>query len=470
MRNILFVLFLFLSSEGLYCQKKYTIDDIKNELNFLRISTDNNVSKLKKYEYLYQQSKEIGYSDGEIRSLLKSAIINYRLHQNFDQIISQAQKAESLAVKNQDLYSVSVAKAIRSGVLINFGLLEQGKKELDQGYKISDKIQDSELKYLAKLYCYQFYSAFYAYKKDYKQVIFWSKKILDKMSYSDNFFVEKKSLEIEALGVITSSYLQIEDFYNAEKFLKLTETNLQSVQDKYSLAIYFKNKADFINTAKKGEDITEISLKTYLDAEQNAINSKNFLLLDDIYPKIARLYEKKNDVSSQVYYLNKSNKIKDSLRIAETEAFDRIVSLNKESKTKKEDKSYYIIIIVFVAVCVALYLYFNQFIKKSKSSIHHHDVTSKEDLYRMALEDSASFIIFFMKRFPDFSDKIIAINPTMKNSDIEFLAFLKIGLNDRQIAQSKKSTMKAVAAKKYRIRMRLNISADEKLELWLNKL
>lgn len=471
MRDILFVLFLFLGSKSLYCQKKINVDQINSELNFLKTSADDNISKLKQYEYLYYKSNEIGYNDGQIRSLLKSAIINYRLHQNFDRIISQTKKIDSLALENKDLYSVSVAKAVRSGVFINFGLLRQGKKELDDGYKISHEIQDPELKYLAKLYCYKFYSAFYDYKKDYRLVIFWSKKILDRMSYSDDFFIEKKTLEIEALGVITSSYLQSGDFYNAEKFLKLTETYLENHQDNYNLAIYLKNKADFINNTRQGKDITDISLKTFLDAEQNAINSRNFLLLDDIYPKIAKLYEKKNDISSQVYYLNKSNKIKDSLRIAETEAFDKIISLSGESESRQENESYYIIIImVIVAICAALYLYFNQFIKKSKSRISNHEETSTEELYRIALVDPASFIIFFMKKFPDFSDKILAINPTMKNSDIEFLAFVKIGLSDQQIAQSKKNTMKAVAAKKYRIRMRLNISADEKLELWLKKL
>jgi hypothetical protein len=116
MRDILFVLFLFLGSKSLYCQKKINVDQINSELNFLKTSADDNISKLKQYEYLYHKSNEIGYNDGQIRSLLKSAIINYRLHQNFDRIISQTKKIDSLALENKDLYSVSVAKAVRSGV------------------------------------------------------------------------------------------------------------------------------------------------------------------------------------------------------------------------------------------------------------------------------------------------------------------------------------------------------------------
>lgn len=471
MKNFFILFIIFLNSENFYCQEKYTDVQIKNELKILASSVEYNNSKLKHYEYLYQKSKETGYINGEINSLLGCAVINYQLFQNFDQIISQTQKAEILAEENSDLYSVSVAKAFRSGVFIHFGLLRQGKKELDEGCKISDEIEDPNLKYLAKLYCYKFYSAFYNAKKDHRSAVFWAKKMVERISYSDNLSVEKRYLEKEALGTITTSYLKLADFKNAEKFLKLTEIHLENNHDNYYWAVYLKNKADFTAETEKEKNNTETLLNLYLYSEKKAILSDNFLVLDDIYPKIAKLYEKENNITSQVYYLNKSNKIKDSLSIAENEAFDKM-NFNGESGNSREKSVFYIILILFIVVIgTVLYLYFNrsQSEKTSNDTVGPKEI-SDEDLYKLASEDPSSFVIFFMKNFPDFSDKILAVNSTMKNSDIEFLAFLKIGLSDQQIAQSKKNTLKSVAAKKYRIRKKLNISGDEKLNLWLSNL
>ena len=122
-------------------------------------------------------------------------------------------------------------------------------------------------------------------------------------------------------------------------------------------------------------------------------------------------------------------------------------------------------------------LYFN----KKKNKIQPLEkVTSEKDpvvktnpynhLISLALKNDSSFYLTFLEAFPDFSEKLLNINPLMKISDIEFCAYIKLNLETKQIAIMKKISVRAVEGKKYRIRKKLGISAEENMYIWFSKL
>ena len=90
-------------------------------------------------------------------------------------------------------------------------------------------------------------------------------------------------------------------------------------------------------------------------------------------------------------------------------------------------------------------------------------------LLRLLNEDSISFYIAFLEAYPDFSEKLLKINPAMKFSDIEFCAYIKLNLETKQIAQFKRISPRAVEGKKYRIRKKLNIPPNVNMYIWMSR-
>lgn len=91
-------------------------------------------------------------------------------------------------------------------------------------------------------------------------------------------------------------------------------------------------------------------------------------------------------------------------------------------------------------------------------------------LLKLLNEDYNSFYIAFLEAYPDFSEKLLKINPALKFSDIEFCAYIKLNLETKQIAQFKKISTRAVEGKKYRIRKKLNIPSDTNMYIWMSRI
>ena len=95
---------------------------------------------------------------------------------------------------------------------------------------------------------------------------------------------------------------------------------------------------------------------------------------------------------------------------------------------------------------------------------------SIKELFELAWQNDSSFYHQFRQSFPDFDNKLLEINPSIKISDIEFCALIKLNFNTKQIATIKKMTVGAVEAKKYRIRKKLNISSTENIYIMISKI
>ncbi|QIG89308.1 hypothetical protein G6R40_06270 [Chryseobacterium sp. POL2] len=91
-------------------------------------------------------------------------------------------------------------------------------------------------------------------------------------------------------------------------------------------------------------------------------------------------------------------------------------------------------------------------------------------LTELAYKNDKMFFISFLKIFPEFSSKLTKINPSIKSTDVEFCALLKLNLNTKEIARIRKLSVRAVEAKKYRIRKKLGISTKDCMYNWINKI
>lgn len=201
---------------------------------------------------------------------------------------------------------------------------------------------------------------------------------------------------------------------------------------------------------------------------------------------MADVYAEKKEVNNQINVLKKTNNLKDSLAIVSKLNLQKVnLEVNEQEKNQKESRNYsfYLILIlgIIAAALLSVFIWKNKiFDKKTKSvsnsetATHYPNKTevaslSVNELFDLAVKNDHSFYYQFRKTFPDFDKKLLAINSTVKVSDIKFCAFIKLNLDTKQIATIKKMTIGAVEAKKYRIRRKLNISSEENMGIWISR-
>jgi len=276
----------------------------------------------------------------------------------------------------------------------------------------------------------------------------------------------------------TSSLLLIGCLYVLEKNYKeaanyLTEyENLQKEKSNSPPAYYYFAKGKL---EAENQD-NEKALSDFIRSE-NLSDKTDAGFLSILYSEMSKIYGERKDYDRQVLYLGKVNKINDSIRDVSRIQLDNNMTLNKE---KNEKQSSTLIIVSLIAITGACLFYFFRN-RKNAPGVQTNILNSSNgaqmeigmiapELIQQAKENDTLFYVNFLKAFPDFSDKLLGINPTLKSSDIEFCALIRLNFETKQIAVIKNMSVRAVEGKKYRIRKKLEISTEENMYIWMSKL
>lgn len=98
----------------------------------------------------------------------------------------------------------------------------------------------------------------------------------------------------------------------------------------------------------------------------------------------------------------------------------------------------------------------------------------KEDdfhgVYNLAKDNSPLFMDKFDALFPHFRSELLAICPSLIDSELHFCALIKLGLDGQKISMYTKSSIRAVDSRKYRIRKKLNIPPKTSLKEFIEEL
>ena len=423
--------------------------------------------KIDYFKGLYNQSNKINDVKKKIEALQNLALINYESHQNYTLVLDYLEEIKKLTRKD-DYYILSNGCIIESGIFIELGLQKKAKKSLKACFNLNKKIDNQNEKFIANTLYYKTLTLYYKNINRQDSVVYFSKKMTSESFLIDGSYPNKISLVTEAANILCMASLSLNDFDNAKKQMLLLEIYTKNTADKRNLSLYYLNKAIFhINT----KAASSIIIKYLNHAETLAFQINDIYLLGKIYPEIAHQYKLQNDLKKQAVYLEKSQNIKNIIYLNESKNLQEIrFQVKEESSWSTRYKLFFIIILSSIIFLIL--------IKKRNEKKENYEMSESQSdidenelqiafLYDLALKGDGSFYLNFLKKYPDFSDKLLLINSTIKASDIEFCALIKIGLKDRQIAESKKLSLKAVSAKKYRIRKKLNLSDNENTSLWL---
>ncbi|KMQ60820.1 hypothetical protein ACM40_13915 [Chryseobacterium sp. BLS98] len=454
------------------------------------------------YTELYIQSKEIQYSKGQINALLKTSILRLRSQKDYDKVITDATEAEKLAYQSNDYSGISGAKALRGKAYLHSGLSKLAKQDINEALKISDNIEGAEMRHLTKINIYTSYANYYEGQYDLaknRNNLDSCKYFLKKM-YSEATKIQDETIRLKwilnSIKSLSGINLTLENYKEAEYYLNLQEKYIRNSEDKFNLATYHKLKAEFefMNTNNNPHYLQD-SYNHFKKAEYYAKEINNAMLLELIYPEMANVFAQMRDTKNEIKYLEKSAVIKDSLHETKQKYLDKIDPVlkteplvNNKISPKKNNILYVILSGLLIITSFVLVTWFRN--KKERiNTVNENDSPDKngnqlfkENLIKTEIipvaefiglaskNDDGSFLLKFEEYFPDFIKKLYEVNPTLKPSEVELCALIKLNIDTKKISAIQNVSVRAVESKKYRLRKKFNIAPEEDMHIWINHL
>ncbi|KQT23287.1 hypothetical protein ASG22_12975 [Chryseobacterium sp. Leaf405] len=97
-------------------------------------------------------------------------------------------------------------------------------------------------------------------------------------------------------------------------------------------------------------------------------------------------------------------------------------------------------------------------------------IVVQDEIIALAKENSPRLLNKFRLVYPEFFQKLSAIQPNLKNSELIFCIYLKLNLTTKEVATYTFVTPKAIQNRKNRLRKKLSIPSQIDIYKWFNDL
>lgn len=481
----------FLISSGIYAQKRDTvqIQQMLDTNGYLLKTAPAKAIPLA--QEIYKYSVEANFEYGQIQSLLDIANCYSYLRQ-FGKAIEASSNAESLAVKINDNYALTDALRLKALAYSSLGYHSAARKTNKKNLDATFNIKNSDFAYCQRGLSYEASAT----------ILNNEKAKLDSIIYYDrkSISVYLKIMDGSGPALLTSGYTNL-----ASDFLALK--NLDSAEYYYRKAMKLAESLDKdhdkiqilcdLGQIYQAKNQNTIAIDYFKDAIDAARTFKDPYALKDIYQHISKSYEGIGDYKSAIINIKSYTVLNDSLLNSEKRELitpmKQIIKDNESDFKETSQNLYRIISISAIFIVICLYggtIFYRKFkneklTAKQISSLleekmgqlntiqeaknENIDEVILKDVIKMAINGEASFIIKFQELYPKFRGDLIKIAPSLIASELKFSAFIKLDFSTKEIARYTISSIRAVEAKKYRLRKKLNIPADVDTNVWMSK-
>jgi len=148
-----------------------------------------------------------------------------------------------------------------------------------------------------------------------------------------------------------------------------------------------------------------------------------------------------------------NNRIKDELKVQKREMLTSLVFLRSLNNDVQK-------VLVHLEVLMKKSVISKEDLLKLKEEIitRSENQTKKGNYSQKLTHTQKKFFTELLKMYPDLS-----------NNELKILAYLRVGLNSKEIAEIQNVTIEAVRKTRYRVRKKLNLESDDSLEQFLIK-
>ncbi|WP_312769038.1 hypothetical protein [Epilithonimonas sp.] len=339
--------------------------------------------------------------------------------------------------------------------------------------------------------------------------------IYDSMEKSDSVFhyLKESRLILETLDTqkylpnIINNYVEFGNYYisidnpkDARAFL--TKAIKIAKGHNYPFLSYtFKSYGDLMMYNKENDSAIIYYKKALEISEQTKLKSE----IPSIYQKISNAYHLLGNRPLEEKYKLKSlelqNNLKSEMLSASNLIINSVLSDQKAEFTKKDTKTNRIIIalaIVIVSLSIGSWRLYSRKRKKLKHlentssqkeeiltqqkeeiTLRYKEDTknleqklnrSLDDIFAMAKSNNPEFFTRFQETYPEVIDAILSINNKLRISELTLCAYFFLGFTTKEIALYTFKSINTVRNRRQNLRNKLQIPADEDLELWFKRL
>ncbi|WP_120233040.1 tetratricopeptide repeat protein [Chryseobacterium sp. AG363] len=397
----------------------------------------------------------------------------------------------------------------------NMGNYKESLNYLDQALLYNKDIKIPEL--YSKVYAelgknYSMLNLLQNAVDNYKTAEYWALKITDKSKKEKALFYiySCEAVSYEALEDLNASVLA------AEKAFNIKQDIISATRIAKNYMVY---KKDLVN-AKKFLDISNNLLKSdssvtpyqkvialsaiglyYNKNKEYEKSAAIYLEAIDIAKKLKRPNEEKELYRLLYQTYKEGEKERDRLEALEKYAVinDSIESVNKtlieipmrkivKEKQEKYNQNYrnllFIGLLVVLIIASSAFMFIRQtknhkkkLIIEKEKVILEKEVETQElkqkvnesfnDLLQLAKENSPQFWVRFQEVYPQFLNKMLAVNSKFTNAELVLSAYIYIGISTKDIASYTFRSLKTIENTRYSLRKKLHLPPDENLSFWL---
>ncbi|MGG1923629.1 hypothetical protein AB1278_17570 [Chryseobacterium sp. NRRL B-14798] len=412
-----------------------------------------------------------------------------------DQSFEYLDKAANEKYTSTDIMLEVYIREIRCLNYTGLGLMQNVRDEYLKILQLLEKYDDNEAKTM-KYRAYGNIASYYYETKKYSDAIRYidlAERITKKIDTSV-YLINERAGVFAVKGYV---YLDTKKIDSAYKYFNKS----YNILAKYNTTKYtqFMAFADYYFEQRKYKSALENYMKTLSDMEEHHMEDNECKI--KAYKKISECFGFLKDEHNKQTFLNKYYKateqtFNDNSAYMQA-AVNNILHETKITKFKDEKKHgqhlYLIVSLCLIVLSVLTYFYLNKVktrnkiidykekeLEAKKSIILEKESEalllrkqlneSFEELVTLAKTNNSEFLARFQDVYPEFTGKLLNINPSLATSELQFCALLTFNFTSKEIAQFTYITPRTVENKKTRIRKRLNIPLDKNISIWLREL
>jgi tetratricopeptide (TPR) repeat protein len=442
----------------------------------------------------YNASKIMGYDKGMVEALILFAKSSYAAgkYGNSFKYITQAENASAKITDPVILCNIKTFKGLCYGRL---GFYKEADQTLNSAIPLAKTIanKDDMHYYLLSLYTDLAINCGYLGNSNAKAL--WNKK-----AFAESTQLQTSSKYAWCAGLALSNrgelFTQRKQYDSAKYYLDKGRLLIKKVSDLYK---HKKNYAQFVNYFELGNLYYQVGkldrAAIYYKESANAASLIHEAVgLKKAYDGLAKTYTSLNDLKQALRYSQISVKLADSLALADKASIKdplNYIVTNKDRQIINERRKYeWIGLIVFIGsiliiLVITYYRYrykqeikltnikLDALVKEAKLNGDKPSPAKVEELkniVQLAVTNNPSLLIKFNEFDTKFTSRLLAINPNLIATEIEFCVMLRLNFETKEIARYTKTSVRSVEGKKYRIRKKLNINSEKDINVWMTHL
>lgn len=429
------------------------------------------LESMKMYKKNLKDSKQIVYSYGILECSLNLATFltdNYNFKQA-DNYIKIAEK-ENLTFKSR--YYSDIINKLAGDRFLNVGLLTEAINTYKKNLTSSSEIAAASCTNIGR--CFEIL-------KNIDSLLFYNKKGYQ-ILLAENSVKFRRNLSVISINVGIVYLYPSRNLDSARHYMNIGTLIAKELNDPEALGAAYSGLGTLYMQTHKLDSAIYYFQKALVYTEPLKIPEETRKL----YLKLGSAYELKKHYGKQLEYMKHYNRISDSLSRLDNLPFVVKAMVNENKILLNREKKHYtiigiIIILIGLIIITFAYLKFRTYKKNQTIIIQEkdnqlesitkfktqHEIDTLGVLHELAKAKDPIFFLKFNEFNSGFKDKLLKNHNSLNLNDIEFCSYLRMNFDTKEIAIYANMSVRAVEAKKYRIRKKLNLSSSDNINLYI---